>query len=318
MLKRLRNIDLIVKTCMEVKPNQQVLVVADDGARSTRIGQQVAEGCSSEGAEVVMSIMAPRAFNGQEPPRSIAEAMQAVDIIVIACEGFGIGHTNAAKAAREKGIKFVVCQSERHMNADISVDDLKKIKERSDDIVKIVSRSDTAQITTLDGTKLKMSLKGRKGIPLYPLSGAPITVVPEYAEVAVAPVEGSTEGTLVTDVGVRGWNLSLREPLRLTVKDGRVTEVSGAEDYVARFKSLLATDENAPNCAAELGFGTSHTMARHLVASGSLTGTIHIAVGRNNDIGGQTFSQIHNDLIISKPTVWLDDQCIVEDGELKI
>ena len=68
MLKRLKNIDLIVKTCMEVKPNQQVLIVADDGAHSLRIGQQVAEVCDSEGAEVVMSIMAPRAYNGQEPP----------------------------------------------------------------------------------------------------------------------------------------------------------------------------------------------------------------------------------------------------------
>ena len=318
MLKRLRNIDLIVKTCIEVKPHQQVLIVADDGARSIRIGQQVAEVCDAEGAEVVMSIMTPRAYNGQEPPGSIAAAMQVVDIIIVTFESFGIEHTDAGKAAREKGVKFVICQGERHLNREISVDDLRKIKERSENLAAIVSRSDTAQVTTPDGTKLSMSLKGRKGIPLYPLSGAPIIVVPEYAEVAVAPVEGSTEGILVTDVGVRGWRLPLREPLRLTIKHGRVTEVSGAEDYVAAFRDLLSTDENASNCAAELGFGTSHTMARHLVASGSLTGTIHIAVGRNNDIGGDTFSRIHNDLVISKPTVWLDDQCILKDGELKI
>ena len=317
MLKRFRNVDLIVKNCMKVKPNQHVLVIADDAAGSVVVGRQMAEACDSEGAEVVMAIMEPRSYGGQEPPKSIAEAMKVADVIVVAFESFGLEHTNAAKAARERGVKYVQCMpGESHYKREISVDDLKKIKKRCEDIAEIVSHSDTAQVTTLDGSNLRMSLKGRNGIPIYPMSGAPIIVVPDYAEVAVSPVEGSTEGILVTDVGIRAWDLPLREPLRLTIKHGRVTEFSGPEDYAARFRNLMATDENASNCAAELGFGASHTMPRHLVWMGSLTGTIHIAVGRNNDIGGKTFSQIHNDLVIRKPTVWLDNQCIVKDGEL--
>jgi leucyl aminopeptidase (aminopeptidase T) len=163
-----------------------------------------------------------------------------------------------------------------------------------------------------------MSLKGRKGLALHPLSGAAITTVPDYAEVAVSPVEGSTEGILVTEGGVRRWDLPLREPLRLFVKRGKVTEVSGPEDYVERFKNLIATDENASNCAAELGIGTTHTMPKKLMSSGVLVGSIHIAVGRNDDIGGETFSKIHNDLLLYKPTVWLDDLCLIKDGELKV
>jgi aminopeptidase len=81
---------------------------------------------------------------------------------------------------------------------------------------------------------------------------------------------------------------------------------------------LLATDENASNCAAELGIGTTHTMPKNLMLSGVLLGTIHIAVGRNNDIGGETFSQIHSDLIIYRPTVWLDNICLIKDGELNV
>ncbi len=317
MLKRLNNIDLVVKTCMEVKPRQQILIVADDGTRSLRIGQQLAEACDAEGAEVVMSIMPKRAYNGQEPPRSIAEAMQFTDVVVVVCEGYGIEHTNAGKAAREKGIRFVNCQSEHHFINEVSVEDLLQIKARCENLATIVSQSATARVTTPDGTKLSMSIKGRKGLPLYPLSGAPIIVVPEYAEVAVAPVEGSTEGILVSDVGVRGWNRP-REPLRLTIKGGRVTEAACKSDYLPRFKKLTATDENASNCAAELGFGASHTMPRTVLASGSVIGTIHIAVGRNNDIGGETYSKIHSDLVMSKPTVWLDDRCILENGELKV
>ncbi|MFH1030991.1 MAG: hypothetical protein V1767_00240 [Chloroflexota bacterium] len=318
MLRRLKNIDLVVKTCMEVKPNQQILIVAEDNDRPLQIAQQLAEACTAEGAEVVMAIMVPRTFNGQEPPKAIAEAMQVVDAVVVASERFYIEHTNAGKAVREKGIMYVNCQPERHFIKEISAADVKKIKARTIKLADILSKATKARVTTPDGTKLSMSLKGRPGIPLYPMKGAPIMVVPEYAEAAIAPVEGSTEGILVSDCGLRGWSLQPKEPLCLTIKKGWVAGVTGDKEYVARFKKLIATDENAANCAAELGFGTSHTMDRRLVMSGSLDGTIHIAVGRNNDIGGDIYSQIHFDLIMSKPTVWLDDQCVVKDGVLKI
>jgi leucyl aminopeptidase (aminopeptidase T) len=90
---------------------------------------------------------------------------------------------------------------------------------------------------------------------------------------------------------------------------------------VERLKKLLATDENAVNCAAELGISTSHTIPKDLrggVWDYGLAGTIHIATGRNNDIGGETFSQIHIDFLITRSTVWLDDLCVVKGGELQI
>lgn len=90
---------------------------------------------------------------------------------------------------------------------------------------------------------------------------------------------------------------------------------------MARLKRLLAMDENAPNCAAELGISTSHTIPKDLrggVWDYGIAGNIHIAAGRNNDIGGQTFSQVHIDLLLTKTTVRLDDLCVLENGELKI
>ncbi len=321
MLRRIKMLDLIVNTCVEVKPGQQVLVVADDRSLSVKIGRQVAEACDSAGAEVVMAIMPQHKYNGQEPPSSIAEAMQVCDTYIQVCERPSLTHTNAGKAAREKGIKFAtigVRYGEDFFDREISVADLNVIKERSERVAEIVSRSNLARVTSSYGTDLRMSLEGRKGIGLHPLSGAAIISLPDYAEVAVSPVEGSTEGILVTDGGVRGWDLPLREPLRLSVKGGRVTGVSGPEDYVERVKKLLATDENASNCAAELGIGTTHTMPKNMMWSGVVLGTIHIAVGRNNDIGGETYSKIHNDLMIYRPTVWLDDVCLIKDGELKV
>ncbi|MFC2001535.1 aminopeptidase [Chloroflexota bacterium] len=325
MFKRMKGIDTIVKNCMEVRPGQNILIVTDDYARSIKISQQVAEACDSEGAEVVMAIMAARTHQGQEPPRSIAEAMQVVDIIFQVSDSFSILHTNAGKSARDKGIKYVSAASrlgEDYFNREISVDDLNRIKERTERLAEIMSSADEARFTSGYGNEIRMSLKDRKGIAIHPLNRTGIITVPDYAEAAVAPVEGSTEGILVVDGWIRNWNFTFREPLQLTVKSGKVVEVSGPEDYVGRLKDLLAMDEQSSNCAAELGIGTSHTMLKEVVwgqrSGPGLAGTAHIAVGRNNDIGGKTLSQIHYDLIVTKPTVWLDDLCVLENGELKI
>jgi len=323
MFRRMKALELIVKDCMKVTLSQHILIVTDDYARSIKISQQVAELCDSAGAEPAIAIIQSRTHHGHEPPRSIAEAMQAADIILNVAETYDLCHTDAAKRAREKGIKFVIAYtdiSEDYFARDISVDDLNRIKKRTERLAEIASRADKARITSPYGTDIRMSLKGRNGLPLHPLWDV-VSVVPDYAEAAISPVEGSTEGILVVDASVQGWNFLLREPLRLAVKSGRVAEVSGPDEYVVRFKKLLATDENASNCAAELGIGTSHIAPKDLMGGLSdygLAGTIHIAVGRNNDIGGETFSQIHKDLLLTKSTVWLDKLCVLENGEMKI
>ena len=100
------------------------------------------------------------------------------------------------------------------------------MKEKSDRLAEIESRTDEARITSPYGTDLRMSLKDRQGLALHPLGSAVIITVPDYAEAAIAPVEGTTEGLLVADASVQGWNFLLREPLKLTVRQGKVVEVS--------------------------------------------------------------------------------------------
>ena len=44
-------------------------------------------------------------------------------------------------------------------------------------------------------------------------------------------------------------------------------------------------------------------------------GTIHIACGNNLFMGGQQDCDMHYDMIIKNPTVYLDGECIIEDGK---
>jgi len=53
-----------------------------------------------------------------------------------------------------------------------------------------------------------------------------------------------------------------------------------------------------------------------LQAATAWAGTIHIALGRNNDMGGRTWSRIHADGLMDKPTVELDGEVVVNSGIL--
>ena len=45
-------------------------------------------------------------------------------------------------------------------------------------------------------------------------------------------------------------------------------------------------------------------------------GTAHIAISRNNDIGGQTWSAIYLDGLMDRITMELDGRCVLREGKL--
>ncbi len=322
------NLKLMLGKVIRIKPGQSLLVVTDTYARSKSIAQTVTDLANSMGIQTVMAMMEPRIYSGQEPPPSVSAAMKVVDVVFEVGEKSNIAHTNARKEATAAGAKYFVLHtdvSEDYLRNPISFENLNIIKRTTEKLAEMVTRAKIARVTTHYGTDITMSLKGRQAVPIHPLTEAGIAAIPDYAEVAISPVEGTTEGVVAVDASVRGWGYILREPIRFKVKKGRAqveTVSSDITEDAERFKKLLLFDENASNCAAELGLGTSHTVPKTLrgdfVYDFALAGNVHIAVGRNNDIGGETFSKIHYDVLMTRATVKLDDLCVIENGELKI
>jgi leucyl aminopeptidase (aminopeptidase T) len=137
-------------------------------------------------------------------------------------------------------------------------------------------------------------------------------------EAAIAPVEGTSEGTLVVDHTMDNLGL-LDRPIRMVVRGGRVAETVGGAS-AETLKTLLAgADANATNIA-EFAIGTNE----HARLIGSMTedkkywGSVHIAIGDNHVIGGEVVSELHLDGLLLRPTVELDGTIIVQDGRLLV
>ncbi|MEM4819496.1 MAG: hypothetical protein QXQ91_04235 [Nanopusillaceae archaeon] len=68
---------------------------------------------------------------------------------------------------------------------------------------------------------------------------------------------------------------------------------------------------------AEFGIG-SYPGARivgNILMDKKVYGTVHTAFGNNSTIGGRVKASIHIDVIITKPTVYVDGRMIIRDGE---
>ena len=319
---------LILEKIMRAEPGKKLLVLTDTYARSRSIGYTTTELANSLGIETVMAIMEPCAQSGEEPPAAVAAAMKSVDYIFELTERSNAVHTNARKEATELGAKnygYFTDLSEDYLRNPISFEDLKKMKRTTDRLAELMTKASKATITSPYGTDLTMSLEERIGLPISPLTDLPICGLLDYAETAIAPIEGTTEGIVAADASIRGWGYLLRTPIRFEVKNGKIELDTISSDDVSqaeRFKKMVTIDQNASNCAAELGIGASHTVSKILrgdfLMDYAVAGTIHIAVGRNNDIGGVVRSDVHTDVLMTGTTVKLDDITVIEKGELKV
>jgi 2,5-dihydroxypyridine 5,6-dioxygenase len=328
MIKYVDNVKIMLEKVVKIKPGQNLLVITDTYAKSKAIAHAVTEVANSIGVQTVLTMMEPLTHIGQEPPPSVSAAMKAADVIIEFGENSTSGHSTAKKEATEAGVKYYNLHtdvSEDYLRTPITLEDLNRIKKQTESLAEIMTRASIARVTTHYGTDITMTLEGRRAIPIHPLAEGGVRSLQDYAEAAISPVEGTTEGVVVADASIRGWGYVLRAPIRFEVTRGRVqaeTVSSDSKEETERFKKIVLFDPNASNCAAELGLGTSHTVPRILRGDAmrdyAMAGNIHIAVGRNNDIGGVTWSEIHTDVLMTRATVSLDGVHVIEDGTLLI
>ena len=306
--------------CDVVHPGEKVLVIADDDGKSMWLGYLSLGTIKAMGAEANLIVMDPPEQRGAEPPIAVSAAMKTVNVCVRVSDIASLVHTTARKEASALGVRF--CPIEipvEEIKLGASARKVKLIRERTETLATILGQSKTARVTTPEGTDLTVKIAGRPPVPIHPLSPL-VAGIPSYAEAAVAPIEGTAEGKIVVDIAFIDWCCLLREPMHLTVKKGKVVDIKGYQPEVERLSKVLDTYENADNIG-ELGIGTSHTTPMPIYGirrDAARIGTAHFALGRNNDIGGKTQSDIHWDMLMSQATVELDSRVVLKAGKFLI
>ncbi len=306
---------MAVETCMKVKPEETVLVVAD--TQNLRIAEAFAYAAASIGAKTVITLMEPASEHAKEPPKPVAQAMKAAEVVLIPTT-MSLSHTDARRAATKAGARIASMPgiTEDMMRVGGLTADYKQVAALTDKVAHILERAKKVRVTTPSGTDLTMSIEGRPPLAdtgLYHKRGEWGNL--PAGEVCLAPVEGTTNGVLVID----SMGSTVTQPLEVTVKDGWAKKFEGAD--ATKLEELLrAADRNAYSIG-ELGIGTNSKarISGEVLEDEKVLGTVHIALGDNTSYqGGHTKSKIHLDGILFQPTVKIDKRLLMQKGKLLV
>jgi leucyl aminopeptidase (aminopeptidase T) len=303
--------------CLRVRAGESVLVITDEPIRS--IGLHLWLKARELGAEAVYVEIAPRKVHGEEPPKPVAEAMKASDVVV-APTSRSLTHTVARKEATERGARVATMPgiTEEIFVRTMSVD-YELVQRLTNLVAGVLDEGKEVRVTTALGTDLTFSIEGRRarrstGLLVNPGDWGNLP----SGEAYIAPVEGTANGVVVVDGSMASVGL-LTQPIRIVFKDGVATQIEGGSEAV-KLNELLSKYGDEARTLGEFGVGTNPgaRVSGVVLEDEKVLGTIHIALGSNFDFGGRIKAPVHLDGVVTKPNVYVDGRLVMKEGVLLI
>ncbi|WP_232700476.1 aminopeptidase [Halobacterium wangiae] len=296
-----------VEQCLALGADESCVVVTDD--KRQPIGEALYEVASEVSEDTTILRYPPLDQHGEEPPAPVAAAMEAADVF-LAPTTKSLSHTRARGAACDAGARGATLPGITEDVFTTGLDaDYETIRQHCEDVLAQVAGADEVRVTTDAGTDITFEPGAREwhddtGIvhDAGDFSNLPA------GEVFVSPEDAN--GTYVVDGTMRPHGRLDGEELRFEVEDGFVTHISDDE---IRGQVETASEEVGRDAynLAELGIGTNVAVTE-LVGSVLLdekaAGTVHIAIGDDAGIGGDTDAPLHLDGILKDPTVFADGE----------
>jgi leucyl aminopeptidase (aminopeptidase T) len=301
-----RAAETAVNQCLALRSNESCAVVTDDDRLA--IGEALYEAAHEVTEDAVLVRYPPGSQHGTEPPTPVAATMRSSDVVLCPTT-MSLSHTRARSRANEAGARIATLPgiTEEVFRTGLNTD-YREIESACEAVLDAVEGADEIRVTAPAGTDITFEPGAHEWL-------ADTGIVHEAGvmsnlpagEVFVSPE--TAEGTYVVDGTMMPHGLLDRE-LRFEVEDGLVTEISDDNIREQVERGAEEVGEDAYNLA-ELGIGTNVAVTE-LVGSVLLdekaAGTVHIAIGDDHGIGGDTQAPLHLDGILRDPTVYADGE----------
>ena len=305
-----RAVQTVVRRCLNVQPDEDVVVVVDEPLQD--LGEKLRNAAQQSGADAVLTVMSPRPTDGSEPPAPVAEALAACDVF-IAPASRSLSHTLARKRASESGARGATMP---HVTADmlarLMAIDFDRLRSRSHAIAELLDKGAEAHVTCPRGSDLRLDLRGRQGIA----DDGDLTARGAFGNLPcgegfIAPAGG--EGTMYAR-SIAAIGLTRGHPAKLTVENGHLTAATGPEGE--QLLGILEEHGPAGTNLAELGVGTNDraTLTGNVLEDEKILGTIHVAFGASIAIGGTVSVPIHLDCVVTEASLEIDGTRVLDEG----
>ncbi len=308
----------VVTVCAALKPEETALLITDDD--KIEIAQTFRQIIIQEvGAAVVMILMQKQTLGGQEPPAPVFAAMCEADVI-FGLTTFSLSQTDARVKATQHGARVINLPdvqlsdlTSRMIEADfVSLSPL--VQKMADKL----TQGKKFRVTTPGGTDFTFDGTGRAGRGLDALSHEPGTFRSMSVEANIGPLEGTAEGVIVIDGSLPPVG-PLEAPIHCKIEKGRIVEIKGSK-LAEEFSKFLASF-NDPHIymVGELGIGLNpfaKITGTSYLEDESAISTCHVGFGSNTSQGGNIRAAGHFDAMIISPTIEMDGEFLMKDGEI--
>ena len=318
-VQEMKGASIVVDTCAAIEPGEDVLVVTD--WQVSDVAERVAAAANERDANVTMAMMDPREYDGNEPEDTVAAAMMEADVIITPVHR-SITHSSATAEAKENGarvISMVKFTDEQLVRGGLYAD-YEGMRPHCEEMARKFTEASEARVTSPQGTDVTVDLEGRDGNAHPGIADEPgeFTAL-VHIESNIAPVEGGTDGTVVFDGAIPNLDIGvLEEPVRMEIEDGAVTSVEGGKEAKTIERVWAEHDDPAVYNIAQLAVGMNPECPEFngwFSNDHGRYGNVHFGIGTSSNLGGTTRAPVHFDAMMAEPTLELDGEVVVEDGE---
>ena len=311
-----------------LKPGELCLCITDTAWNPAYAAacMGAAHALGAEAYEVVFAAGRPL------PSKTIADAWRQADLIVY-MSTFKLHYRPEIRAALDAGTRVLCVMQPIHVMERLRADP--EVRRRTKAGASLLDKARIIRITSRSGTDLVMDKTGRAGLAHYGAADEPGHL--DFwcgGMVQAAQLEGTTQGTLVLDVGDCCFQLGrmIERPTTITFRDGRAVSFEGGLDAVLIRDEIEAGGSESCFMAGHMAWGTDHR-ARWLQplhqtpdAGGGgadnegFLGSIQVEIGSNDDVvfGGRNSAATHLGLCLRNASLWLDGVPVIEEGRFVI
>jgi len=316
--KLTRGANIVVRHWVRLKPWESLLIVTSNNYMREALA--LSHSAQKRSLKVNLMIVEDVGKNVGIYFDKNEDAFDGYSAIIAATE-YSLVTTLAAKKAIGRGKKFLSLPLSTSNNMsllefDFLYMDTKKSRLMSEIIMKYIEHSTTIHVETPAGTDLTFSKKGRKPGFFNGVVKDGKGFSSASFEVYVPIVEDATEGIMVVD-GSLGYLGKCDQNVRLTIEGGRITDIE-SNPCGDRLRAFIESyDDPGLFVASEFGIGLN-SLAKcrgcSYIEDESAYGTFHVGFGRNLALGGELEANGHYDLVSHRPSIYVDNRQIMDDG----
>ena len=312
----------VVTTCMDIRRNENVLIVCDP--TTAEVGAALHEAAMTRSDRVLLMLMPKGRHHGQEPPAPVATLMRQQQV-VIAPTRYSLTHTRAVRTALSDGARIVTMPgmtAEMFQGGGMSAD-FALVKQRIARLSGRLRRRRIVNVRSENGTELTFEVAWREwNFDDNGICNRPKMVMNLPAgKVFIMPREGTMNGRLVMDGSWEGTLID--EPVTLEIEQGVIASITGGEmasrirkEFQDAAEPLRPKDQDVAGTVAEFGFGMNPAAALtgSVLEDEKCLGTCYFMFGDNTAGGGTNRVGFTLSGVMRAPTVWLDDEPLLEQG----